>query len=336
MMTYQDRDRVIAWLDAGNGDKLTPLDRITLVTIAENVNGKTGVAFPGHELLIGRWGMSARSVKRAVARLCSLGLLETAQRGSWGRRSRYRLAGEVARVSHDGELPVNSVKREPPRGHTDPVNGATQTPYHGATVAPVYRSRLRSSNGEDDDDGATRLAPKGSLSAAPRQEIPGLQQEIMDALGYSLSEAKEWAGSKLNGKTPRNQEAYLRKCLENQITETHRKPATKKKTGSEFACPHCGRDDFKSNRSRGAHVGHCATTQCPDCNSTVKARDLDWHRKHTHGIDPWAERKAFRATVADQPPCIHGQPGCNIPKPDGTEAGWMICPLCRNNARRSA
>jgi hypothetical protein len=157
----------------------------------------------------------------------------------------------------------------------------------------------------------------------------------MAALGCGPSEATDWAISRLNGKAPRNIDAYLRKCLENHVTETHRKPATKKKTGLP-ACPHCGRDDFKTNRARGAHVGWCATTECPDCNSTVRARELDDHRKYTHGIDPWAERKAFRDSIRGQPPCIHGYPGGNIPKPDGIEVGWMICPNCRYNAQRSA
>jgi hypothetical protein len=44
-MSYKDRDRVIAWLDAGHGQKLTPLERIVLVTIAEYATPRT--AKPG-------------------------------------------------------------------------------------------------------------------------------------------------------------------------------------------------------------------------------------------------------------------------------------------------
>jgi len=200
---------------------------------------------------------------------------------------------------------------------------------------------------KDDDDGATRSAPKRALRAAPRQEIPALQQEIMDALGYNMGEAKEWAGNKLNGKNPRNQEAYLRKCLENHVAETHRdggttvqhrKPTTKRKTSGGFVCPRCGRG-FRSKSSLGSHAGHCATTECPDCNETMKTRDLDWHRTHIHGWKP--PFTAFKDSLADQPPCIHGVPGGSVPYQGGIPGqgslyGWMACPQCRRAISRSA
>jgi hypothetical protein len=40
VVTYKDRDRVIAWLDAGHGEKLSTLARIALITIAENATAK--------------------------------------------------------------------------------------------------------------------------------------------------------------------------------------------------------------------------------------------------------------------------------------------------------
>jgi hypothetical protein len=230
---------------------------------------------------------------------------------------------------------VSSMEPPTQRDHSEPLTGSQRSGIRDHSD-PRLSESSRSSNGEKTTDGATRLAPKGSLSAAPRQEIPALQQEIMDALGYGLSEAKDWAGNKLKGKNLRNPDAYLRKCLANHVAENHQKPATKKKTGSAFICPRCGRGFF-SKSSLGSHAGHCATTECPDCNSTVKARDLDWHRKHVHGIDRGAERLAFLASIRGQPPCIHGYPGGNIGQPGNSEdADWMRCPLCRNDAQRSA
>jgi hypothetical protein len=54
-MSYKDRDRVYAWLDAGNGEKLTTLDRAVLVMIAERANTKTGVSAPGNKEPAQRW-----------------------------------------------------------------------------------------------------------------------------------------------------------------------------------------------------------------------------------------------------------------------------------------
>lgn len=47
------------------------------------------------------------------------------------------------------------------------------------------------------------------------------------------------------------------------------------------------------------------------------------------------ERDAFLATIADAPPCDHGHPGGDIKKPNGIEAGWRSCALCRIVARQS-
>jgi hypothetical protein len=49
-----------------------------------------------------------------------------------------------------------------------------------------------------------------------------------------------------------------------------------------------------------------------------------------------AERDAFTAELVDYPPCVHGEPGGNVMKPDGINVGWMVCVGCRINARRSA
>jgi hypothetical protein len=338
-MTYRDRDRVIAWLDAGRGDELKPIDRVVLMELATQTNGHTGLAWPGRDWFVKRWGWSGKSIEAAIVRLHKLGLIEIVERGMWRRRTRYR----VTLLPTIGPSPLGPTETsiEPsPLGHRS---------YPARSQVLAGKDRLsessRSQSGEMTTDGATRSAPEGALRAAPR-DIPAgvdinkadiaIHGEIMDALGCSPGEATDWAKTKVAGKNPRNIDAYLRKCLENHIAETHRKPATTKKTGSEFACPRCGRG-FPSKSSLGSHAGHCATTQCPDCGSTVKARDLDDHRKHTHGIDRRGERGAFVRSVLSQPPCIHGEPGGNIPQPGNTEdAGWMLCPLCRNNAQRSA
>jgi hypothetical protein len=343
VVTYKDRDRVVAWLDAGHGEKLSTLARIALITIAENANGKTGLAWPGHELMITRWGMSAKSVKRAIAQLSGLGLLEIAQRGAYGRRSRYRLAGDLlpnASVDADTEVHGGSGGIHS-RGHMDPINGVTQTPYYGVTQTPVYRSLLRSSNGEeDDDDGATPRAPLGSLGAAPT-----IGRKISETLGYTDEQAAEWIETKLDGRTPSNVDAYLLRCLENHVADAAKAKAardsatkapakkapakaggkqpkkTSSKTAGQFTCPRCDRE-FPSKKSLASHNSHCATAQCPECKVTVKVRELDDHRVRIH-------RGAFIRSIQDQPPCDHGVPGGDILEPNGSNRFWRHCEDCR-------
>jgi hypothetical protein len=94
-MTYTDRDRVIAWLADGHGDKFTTLDRAVLTTIAQWANSQTGHSWKGVDYLATVWGVDGRSIKRSIARLHRLGHIETAERGIGHRRARYRLAGEL-------------------------------------------------------------------------------------------------------------------------------------------------------------------------------------------------------------------------------------------------
>jgi transcription elongation factor Elf1 len=345
-MTYQDRDRVIAWLDAGHGDELKPIDRVVLMELATQTNGHTGLAWPGRDWFVKRWGWGGKSIEAAIVRLHKLGLIEIVERGMWRRRTRYR----VTLLQAIGPNPLG-----PMEASVGPSQQGDRS-YPARSQVLAGKDRLsessRSQSGEMTTDGATRLAPVRSLSAAPR-DVPGgidinkadiaIHREIMAALSCSPGEATDWAKTKVAGKNPRNIDAYLRKCLANHIAETHRKPAAEthrkpatKKTGGEFSCPRCGRG-FPSKSSLGSHAGHCATENCPDCGEAVKARDLREHRRLVHGIDLWAERRSFVDGLVNQPPCIHGQPGGNIPQPGNTEdAGWMRCPLCRNNAQRSA
>ena len=59
-MSYKDRDRVYAWLDAGHGKKLTTLDRAVLVMIAERANAASRVSAPGIDDPAQRWGRQAQ------------------------------------------------------------------------------------------------------------------------------------------------------------------------------------------------------------------------------------------------------------------------------------
>ena len=238
-MTYKDRDRVKAWLDAGHGEKLSTLARIVLVTIAEEVYGNTGLALPGHELLITRWGMSEKSVKRAIRQLCGAGLIEIAEHGYWGKRSRYRLIGELA-----GPV-VEPIGATSPGGHTDPLHdssgghtvpsGGHTDPLKGVTQTPDHQSHPRSSNGEDDDDGATHRAPKGSHGAAPGSEA--IRKHISETLSLTPEKTDEWIANKLDGRTNiHDVDAYLRSCLTNHLADTNGKQPTKqKKTAGKTA-----------------------------------------------------------------------------------------------------
>ena len=95
-MSYSDRDRVYAWLDAGHGEKLTTLDRAVLVTIAERANATSGLSAPGIVEIARRWGVHPESAGRSISRLHRFGLVDTVTRGRGQSRARYSLTGEVA------------------------------------------------------------------------------------------------------------------------------------------------------------------------------------------------------------------------------------------------
>ena len=101
-MAYTDRDRVIAWLAAGHGDKLTTLDRAVLVTIAQHANSGTGHSWKGVDYLATVWGVDSRSIKRSITRLHRQGHIETPERGTGQRRARYRLAGDLMNTEVGG------------------------------------------------------------------------------------------------------------------------------------------------------------------------------------------------------------------------------------------
>jgi hypothetical protein len=182
----------------------------------------------------------------------------------------------------------------------------------------------------------------GSPGAAPTMAV---HKQISETLGYTADRTAKWIETKLAGRQPRNIDAYLLKCLDNHAADTAKPPAgrsstrpeaakaggkqpkkTSGKTAGKITCARCGRD-FPSKRSLSSHDGHCATAQCPVCKTTVKARELDDHRRRIH-------QAAFIRSIQDQPPCIHGVPGGNIPEPNGTSTWWRHCDRCRIDAIR--
>jgi hypothetical protein len=135
LMAYEDEKRVRAWLDAGHGRKLSMLERIVLFTVAEYVNSKTGLSWPGHERVITRWGMGKSSLKRAIAKLTGLGLLEIAEHGYHGKYSRYRLAGDLIDTSKEGAhtetLSPEEAHTETLRAHSETLRGPQWAPNQG-------------------------------------------------------------------------------------------------------------------------------------------------------------------------------------------------------------
>lgn len=291
-MSYDDRDRVIAWLADGHGDKLTTLDRAVLTTIAQYVNSQTGLSWRGVDYLATVWGVDTRSIKRSITRLHQLGYLETAERGTGQRRARYRLAGELINTGvggHSGHPTQTEV------GGPKQQSRGTETTKKGDLGVTRISKSSRSYSGEMTIDGATHRAPLGSPGAAPT-----VVEQIREKLSLTAVEADRWIEGCLAGRQVSNVDAYLLKCLANHVADTAKAAATRgsaKKTAAKkatpakkgaaklsagkFTCPRCGRD-FPTARSLSSHNSHCATVQCPVCNATVKARDLSDHRVRRH------------------------------------------------------
>jgi hypothetical protein len=249
-MTYDDRDRVIAWLADGHGAKLTTLDRAVLATIAQYVNSKTGHSWRGVEYLATVWGVDVRSVKRAITRLHRLGQIETAERGIGRRRARYRLAGEIMGTEIGGP-------RRPPigteTGGPKQQNRGTETTEKGDLGVPRISKSSRSNNGEMTIDGAT--APDslgGSPGAAPTVAV---HKQISETLNYTDDQTGKWIETKLAGRQPRNIDAYLLRCLNNQVADTAKATAGRSSTKKSAPKPESAKAG-QSKKTSGKTAGN--------------------------------------------------------------------------------
>ncbi len=246
-MTYDDRDRVIAWLADGHGDKLTTLDRAVLATIAQYANSGTGHSWRGVEYLATVWGVDVRSVKRAIARLHRLGQIETAERGIGHRRARYRLAGELMSTEvggHPGHPKGTEV------GGPKQQLRVTETTKKGDLGVTRISKSSRSYSGEMTiDDGAT--AP-GSLGVARRCADRGRSQT--DPRNSSTTPmTKQRSGSKPSSLVGnlRNTDAYLLRCLDNQAADTAKAKASPGRGSAKKTTPKpevCGKDQRQNGR----------------------------------------------------------------------------------------
>ena len=78
-MTYEDRDRVVAWLDAGGGSELPISHRVVLVELAAHMNAKSRQAYPGQDLLARRWGVKGKTIANIETELIRKGLIRRAR-----------------------------------------------------------------------------------------------------------------------------------------------------------------------------------------------------------------------------------------------------------------
>jgi len=94
-------DYVIAKLDlieqAAADERLSAIDlRVHLLLITRYLNGQTGQAWPGPARLASDLGVSARSIRRSLKRLCGTGWWRQAEKGGGiGRTSRYEPCWET-------------------------------------------------------------------------------------------------------------------------------------------------------------------------------------------------------------------------------------------------
>jgi Helix-turn-helix domain len=198
-MSYKDGDRVYAWLDAGNGEKLTTLDRAVLVMIAERANATSGRSAPGVAEIARRWGVDDRSVRRSIARLHRLGLVDTVTRGQGQRRARYSLIGELAGPTGP---PTGGEVAGPKRQVAGPTGPSSRT-----DGSSVLSKSSRSSNEVMTDDPSARASP--AL----------VSDEVIDHVAATLDltddEARTWTADRLtraNGHV-NNPDAYIRQAL---------------------------------------------------------------------------------------------------------------------------
>jgi Helix-turn-helix domain len=267
-MAYADRDRVLAWLADGHGDKLTTLDRAVLTTIAQYVNSQTGLSWRGVDYLATVWGVDSRSIKRSIARLHQLGYLETAERGTGQRRARYRLAGELINTEvggHSGHPTQTEV------GGPKQQSRGTETTKKGDPGVTRISKSSRSYSGEMTlTDGATHRAPLGSLGAAP-----DVVDQIRTTLNLTADEAAKWIEACLTDRQVSNVDAYLVKCLGNHVADKAKAAATR---GSAKKAPASKANGKRSTKASGKAKRKRAGTPCKaeDCDINLVTAEAKW------------------------------------------------------------
>ena len=337
-MAYSDRDRVYVWLDAGHGEKLTMLDRVVLMTIAERANATSGLSAPGIDEPARRWGAKPKSVDRSIARLHALGLVDTVTRGRGQSRARYVLTGELAKVGPPTGGPTSSpeTSSSSPETSSRSSDGRTVLSESSRSSNEVRTTPLSTSS---DDDAAARASAMGSGAASSdksstRRVSLAVHAEVTEALGLEEEAARSWTEDVLARatRTVGNPDAYIRRSIAAEL-------AQQKKAKAKSAAKPKGKSGAKSAKGKRTRHVKVEPTPCPEPGCEFVAKNpstLGVHTMAKHARDCPRCRSRFRPESYEEHFARCRGRSIYIPRTNtfveidlSTEA--RICPLCQRD-----
>ena len=161
--------RKLRWLVGAAGKhQLSRAELATLIVITDHVNTNTGVAWPAFARIAEYAGITARTAKRAVAKLRDMDLVVTAQSGGPGRSNRYCLNWALFEQNADGTPDDTMQSTMVSSAATNGDNSDTKMVMH-VSPNPI---NLSEQEAKDKIDGSQAECP----AAPPRLGASGLPQ----------------------------------------------------------------------------------------------------------------------------------------------------------------
>lgn len=292
-MSYADRDAVIAWLDAGNGEGLYTTARLLLVELAEYRREDTGLAWRPREHFARRWGLAEATVRDATRRLVRTGYLVVVEKGTWHRSSRYRFTdsfldsiAEFRKAIGGGETPPV----EGDRGWPTNTQGVADQHTGGGETPPNQSSR-RSHQGVAEEDSTEDSDADASLSGLRigPEDTETIIEDVENRLQLSRDKAVSFIEGKMakrkSGDPVGNPVAYFERVVSNELASrtmeerpkkgTTRRGTRQRSEAPRIPCPYPDCEGSYTKQGMGNHVKTHKTT-CPRClRSGVSWSDVE-------------------------------------------------------------
>lgn len=354
-MTYEDRDRLMRWFEAGGGEGLPPTKRAILADHAQFMNDKSRQAWLTAQRLARRWGLSEKTIKNLRTELINDGRLRRTRRGHYV----VILPPHDSSTGADATSPASEDQESPDvdaRSRTRDVDDARPSmegPAHGTTAPTAIdgRSRTRDRKSRtrdlevphtglhqksessrtrrevrDDDSGA---GPPGDAGAPPgaapsdapsERPLPDWVEWLMTNDSWSREAAESYGAER------------FAKARGGDVPEHRRLPFIRK----------CRENDRRAARAAEPRPPRPVKARCFECERARELHALIWLENPLTGEPPsahgyglcgecWADRPddldaRWTRSLVDNPPCQRC--GNRFAREDGHGADVTLCPRC--------
>jgi len=167
-MSYKVQN--LAWKVEG----LKPSTKFVLIALCDYANKQKFTAWPSHNSIAKRTGLSVSSVQRAIKSLCDLGLLSYRNRYEKGHKLTNLYQINFSRLYELTCLPDNVVMMTPPPSHDDRRGIVT------VTDKPLQQTFNKTSKSEDFGD--EEIGTNFDNRPISKERM----KEICDELGYKF------------------------------------------------------------------------------------------------------------------------------------------------------